>query len=230
MPLLNVDLHNHSCLSPCGDLDMSPRAMVQQAKSLGIDILGLTDHNSALNCPAFASACRDAGICGVFGLEITTMEEVHVLALFEEVDQALNLGKLVEGNYEGFPNIPDKMGDQVFVDEEENILGEVRINLAQGATMLGLEQWEQEIHKRNGLFIPAHVDRPAFSLISQLGFIPEGHYDALEWFHMGSEQNLNYPAISGSDAHYLQDMGKRSISVDCSGKSFQELKAGLKKL
>jgi len=215
-----ADLHNHSCLSPCGDLEMSPRNLARKAREKGIDILALTDHNSALNCPAFEAACKEMDILGIFGLEITTIEEIHVLALFEQVSQALDMGECISRHYSSFPNRPEKMGDQVYVDAEENILGEVELNLAQGASAFTLEDLGKEIHDREGLFIPAHIDRPSFSLISQLGFIPAGPYNALEAMNRQSFSLQPYPVICGSDAHYIQDIGKRSFTIQCEEKSF----------
>lgn len=209
---------------------MSPRNLVQEACNNGIEILALTDHNSALNCPAFKAACDEKGILGIFGLEITTMEEIHVLALFEEVSQALEMGEFIKEHFSSFPNNPDKMGDQVYVDENENILGEVEMNLAQGASDLNLEDLGREIHSRKGLFIPAHIDRPSFSLISQLGFIPHAPYDALEAIDRVNFSLQPYPLICGSDAHYLQDVGKRSFQISLEEKSFQVLKRNLKLL
>lgn len=223
-----ADLHNHSCLSPCGDLEMSPRNLVRTARERGIEILALTDHNSALNCPAFEAACKEADILGIFGLEITTVEEIHVLALFEKVSQALDMGECISRHFNSFPNQPDKMGDQVYVDAEENIAGEVEQNLAQGASDFSLEDLGKEIHAREGLFIPAHIDRPSFSLISQLGFVPSGPYDALEALDRNTFSLQPYPVISGSDAHYLQDIGKRSFTINCRERNFFSIKKSLK--
>ncbi|MDA3852097.1 MAG: PHP domain-containing protein [Spirochaetaceae bacterium] len=226
--LLKADLHNHSCLSPCGSLEMSPRAMAFKAKELGIDALALTDHNSALNCPAFAAACKEAGILGIYGMEITSCEEIHILALFETPEEALHLDRFLTPHYKGFKNIPEKMGDQIYLDEDENILGEVEINLAQGASSLTMEDLGNEIHKRGGLFIPAHIDRPSFSLISQLGFIPQGSYDALETVNIPWTNPQGRTLISGSDSHYLDDMGKRSFQWESEETTYRGLILAIK--
>ncbi|HNX58188.1 MAG TPA: PHP domain-containing protein, partial [Spirochaetota bacterium] len=59
--ILRADLHIHSCLSPCGSLDMSPSRIVERAVESGLDVIALTDHNSALNCPALEEAARGYG-------------------------------------------------------------------------------------------------------------------------------------------------------------------------
>ena len=58
---ISYDLHLHSCLSPCADDDMTPYNIAGMAMLLGLQLLALTDHNSAKNCPAFFSACREYG-------------------------------------------------------------------------------------------------------------------------------------------------------------------------
>ena len=83
------DFHNHSCLSPCGDGDMTPFNLVNMAKLLNLDIIALTDHNSALNCPAALKIGQAVGVTVIPGMELCTSEEVHVVCLFEELDGAL---------------------------------------------------------------------------------------------------------------------------------------------
>lgn len=227
MKQYRIDLHNHSCLSPCGSLDMSPKSMAAKAKELGIEILGLSDHNSALNCRAFERACLDVGIVPLLGMEITTQEELHCLAFFESLELVLEMNHWVEERFQGFPNNPDKFGDQVYLDEDENILGEVELNLAQGACLCSLDELGMKIHSMDGLFIPAHVDRPSFSLISQLGFIPEDNYDALEAVNPQSLPSLPYRIIRGSDAHFLDDMGKRTTLIELETANFSSLRRAL---
>lgn len=241
MPWFSADLHLHSCLSPCGSLESSPAAIAAAARSRGIDLVALTDHNSALNCPAFAENCRRAGLSAVFGMEATSAEEAHCLCLFESPGAALDFGELLYRRLAPIPNDPERWGDQVQVNADEEIEGEVELLLV-GATDLPLDELCSLVHARGGLFIPAHVDRAAFSLMSQLGFAPAMDYDALEIYR--ADTNLRtvrlkprrlapgdpewddrllppeagpapdpealLPAlICDSDAHYLEDVGKR---------------------
>jgi PHP family Zn ribbon phosphoesterase len=227
---IKADFHIHSCLSPCGDLSMSPRDIAHKAKKIGLDMVALTDHNSALNCHAFREACNNEGIYPLFGLEITTLEELHCLALFGRPEEALDMGLFIESHYTGPVNDPDRFGDQIYLDSDENILGEVKINLTQGATDLSLDLLGESIHDRGGLFIPAHVDRPSFSIYSQLGFIPEDVYDALEI--TTAEPILEtgtYSLIAGSDAHYIDDIGKRYTLLTLNELSFHSIRESLKK-
>ncbi|MFQ3620264.1 MAG: PHP domain-containing protein, partial [Spirochaetales bacterium] len=158
---------------------MSPRRIAQVAARLGLHLVALTDHNSALNCPAFADACVKEKITALFGIEVTTSEEIHVLALFETVEQALELGQRIYNSLPKIPYNPERHGDQVYVNEAEEILGEVGTYLGVGSSF-SLEELGSLIANLEGLFIPAHIDRPSNSLLSQLGRIPELAYSALE--------------------------------------------------
>lgn len=223
-----ADLHIHSCLSPCGDLSMSPREIVRRARAAGLDMVAVTDHNSALNAPAFAAACAEVGITPVFGIEVTTQEEVHVLALFEEAEQALELGRLIYDALPPIMNDPDRFGDQVYVDEEENILGEVD-KLLISAAEISLDELAVCIAELDGLFIPAHVDRPAFSLSSQLGFVPPMDYDALEVTALPPAVDTgSYFLVANSDAHYPEGVGLRRSVFSGPAPSFAAYRQALK--
>jgi 3',5'-nucleoside bisphosphate phosphatase len=226
---VRADLHIHSCLSPCGDLSMAPRDIARQAREKGLDIIALTDHNTALNCPAFQEACNSFGLYPLFGLEVTTVEELHCLALFGRAEEALSFGKIISDSYTGPLNNPDRFGDQIYLDEEENILGEIEVNLTQGATSLSLSELGKLIHQREGLFIPAHINRPSYSVFSQLGFLPPDNYDALEvTLPKLSMDRKNYPQTASSDAHFLEDIGKRSTLLQVEELSFHEIGKALK--
>lgn len=226
----SADLHIHSCLSPCGDLSLSPRRIAEKAVSIGLSLVALTDHNTALNCPAFEVACRREHIEAVFGIEVTTAEEIHVLALFETVEQALRLGELL---YEALPPVrhdPERQGDQVYVNDAEEILGEVDKYLIAGVSF-SLEETCNIIYELEGLFIPAHIERPSFSLLSQLGILPEMDYSALEitqWpcsIHTGT-----VPLISNSDAHMIELIGSRFTLFRGENPSFRSFRKALQEM
>src|SRR5215471_184797 len=126
---LLTDLHNHSCLSPCGSLELSPRRMLEIAAARNLKIMALTDHNSSLNCPAFAKLCPQFGIIPIFGMEATTSEEIHVLCLFTSLEASLAFGEFAYSILTPFLNNPEKTGDQVYVDDEDYIEGEVEYYL-----------------------------------------------------------------------------------------------------
>jgi len=176
---VKTDLHIHTCLSPCGELSMSPQGIAQKAKEQSIEIIGICDHNSAENVPALIEAGKKLAIQVIPGIEVTTKEEVHLLALFSQIEAALALQAKV---YESLPgeNNPDLYGLQVVVNESGEVL-DFNPHLLIGATTLGLEETINLIHELGGLAIASHIDREGFSLIGQLGFIPSGlPLDALE--------------------------------------------------
>ncbi len=230
MACWKADFHIHSCLSPCGDLAMSPKAIVAALKEKGVQIAALTDHNTSLNCPAFAHHCKEAGIIPLFGMEAQTQEEVHVLCLFSSLDIALAFSEEIYNLLPSIMNNPEKTGDQVYVDEDDDIIGEVDKYLVISCDY-DLDSLTKRVHNLGGVVIPAHVDRASFSLTSQLGFIPPGDWDALEVVRLppatvnwvdGKQQNmpldtLGYPLTTSSDAHYVEHVARRTFELDFSG-------------
>jgi len=222
-----ADLHNHSCLSPCGSLELSPRRLAEIAASKDINILALTDHNSSLNCPAFKKACYKYGIVPIFGLEATTSEEIHVLCLFTNLEASLAFSEFVYSILVRFPNNPEKTGDQIFVDENDYIDGEVEYYLINPID-LSIDAIGPKVAEYNGIVIPAHIDRPAFSMTSQLGIVVSGPWDALECVRIPpmTEQSqrldtLGYPLITSSDAHYPEHVARRPFFLDTTGENLQ---------
>ncbi|MBO4732012.1 MAG: PHP domain-containing protein [Spirochaetaceae bacterium] len=212
--ILKSDFHIHSCVSPFGVLDLSAFAIAETLAQKGVQLAALTDHNTALNCPAFAAACKKNGIACLFGMEVQSAEEVHILTLFSDLDKALAFGEEVYSLLPDIKNVPEKTGDQVYVDEEENILGEVEKYLIT-STSWQVEEVAAHAHKAGGIVIPAHVDRAAFSLSSQFGFILDGDWDALEVVRIPSEMNtLGYPLTTSSDAHYIEHIARRPFELD----------------
>ena len=225
--LYKTDLHIHSCLSPCASLELSPRSIAGRARRLGLHIAALTDHNSTLNLPAFRSACKEYGITAVFGMELNSREEVHCLCLFDTLEAALDFGSFIRPLVPEVPNNPEAFGDQVWVDEDDVIQG-VEERLLLTAADLSVDDACIETLRRGGLFIPAHIDRPSFSVFSQLGFLPDLAYSALESVsHPCSLDTGDRPVIANSDAHELSDFGKRHTIFDMKDASFGSLKAAL---
>ena len=201
---------------------MSPRAIVGLCAERGVRLAALTDHNSALNCPAFDAAAREAGIAALFGIEAQSREECHVLCLFPTPELALALGEELYALMPPVLNVPEKTGDQVYVDENEDIAGEVEKYLVTSAD-LGLEELAARAISLGGIVIPAHVDRPSFSLTSQLGFVPDGPWDALEVVRLDSGDGRpavdtkGYPLVTSSDAHFPEHVARRAFDLDIAG-------------
>ena len=216
---MKFDLHIHSCLSPCADLEMSPSEIVGRAKAAGMDGIALTDHQSARNCPAIAECARRAGLACLFGMEVQTAEEVHTLAVFDTVDQALAMTDWVYAALPKRVNDPETFGDQPVVtadDEVEEL--EWRI-LAMGCRRT-IPETAQKVRELGGLYVAAHIDRPNFSVVSGLGAVPEGCFDAVELSRTADEtvwlgRTAGLAAIRSSDAHNAADVARVWTEADC---------------
>ena len=227
-----ADLHIHTCLSPCTELDMSPKGILVSAAKKDIDIIGICDHNSSENSLAVMNAAKKMNVTVLPGMEVTSQEEVHVLALFDEIDNAL---KLQEDVYKNLPGENDEkaFGMQVVVNEKEEVLG-FNTKLLIGATTIPLEEVIRLIHSFSGIAIASHIDRESFSIIGQLGFVPDNlELDALEispniTFKEARKRYAdNYPITCSSDAHYPDDIGKSFTSFLLEEGTVAEIKKAL---
>ncbi|MBO4387965.1 MAG: PHP domain-containing protein [Spirochaetales bacterium] len=223
-----IDLHNHSCLSPCGSNDMTPGMLAFEAMEKGIQILGLSDHNCGRNLPAFKSACETCGIVPVMGIEVNTVEEVHVLGLFGTLEDAMDFSSFIEFLLPDIKNNPQLFGEQLIINDEEEVCGTFEKNLI-GTCGISFSDLVEEVLARDGLIIPAHIDRYALSVKASLGFLPDMPYSAVEVITLPPVMDtLGNTVIQGSDAHYLREVGRRSCRVEVPEISFAGLKEGLK--
>ena len=182
-----VDLHIHSCLSPCGEDDMTPCNIAGMGFLNGLKIMALTDHNTAKNCPAFFAACREYGIVPVPGMELTTAEDVHMVCLFPELETALAFDKLVENDPWFLP----------------------------AATSLSIEEGAELVRSMGGVCYPAHIDREANGLLAMLGFFPEKPVFTLAEVHDEDKRDLaeGRKILVSSDAHRLWEISDGSFCV-----------------
>ena len=207
---VKFDLHIHSCLSPCANLEMSPSEIVRRAQAQGMEGIALTDHQSAKNTPAIAVCARRAGIKCLFGLEVQTMEEVHTLAIFDTPEQALEMTEFVYAALPKRVNDPDTFGDQPVVTWDDDIVEmEWRI-LAMGCRRT-IPEAAAKTHELGGLYLAAHIDRPNFSVYGSLGAIPENCFDAVELSRTADAalwlpKTEGYAVTRSSDAHNLDDV------------------------
>jgi predicted metal-dependent phosphoesterase TrpH len=227
MRKVKADLHLHTCLSPCADAQMQATAIVRQARKKGLGMIGICDHNSAENAVAVVKAGAREGLPVIGGMEITSSEEVHILGLFDNETDLMNMQRVVYDNLPG-ENREEFYGPQTVIDEWDNILGSSH-KLLIGATSLTVERIVDAIHERSGVAIASHIDRERFSLIGQLGFIPEGlKLDALEVSSLASvEEKYEYPLVTFSDAHFLEDIGNNSTDFVIEKESVDEIKKAL---
>ena len=225
--LVKVDLHNHSCLSPCGSDDLTPALQAVEAMEQGIGILALSDHNSARNLPAFKQACELCSVMAMFGVEVTTVEEVHVLTLFEKLEDAMQFGTFIEFLLPPIKNDPRLFGNQLVVNLEGEIVETVD-KLLISTSGISFSDVVEEALSRDALVIPAHIDRSANSVLTNLGFLPDLPYSALEAIRIPVRaETYNKTILTASDAHRLEEVGCRSCYLELEEISFEALKAGL---
>jgi len=222
--ILRADLHVHSCLSPCGSLRLSPREIARRARAAGLDAVALTDHNTARQIPAVAHCCRAAGLLFVPGIEAHTSEEIHVLCLFERDDDAVAFGDYLYGRLPPVACMPEKMGDQVVVNDAGEILGALDRFLT-NATDLTLTELVEQTAAAGGLAIPAHVDRPSGGLLERLGFVPPLPFPTLEVsprYDLGRDPlglAGRHRLVTGSDAHAPEDIGRACARLEVAERS-----------
>lgn len=231
---IKADLHIHSCLSPCSDWDMSPKKIVQKSLEQQLDLIAICDHNTAENVAATMREGARQGIAVLPGMEICSREEVHLVTLFKSIEADLKMQEFIYKHLNG-NNQPEVFGHQVVADEHDQVLGE-NPRLLIGATGLGLIDVVEKAHHLGGICISSHVDRPSYSLIGQLGFIPEDlHLDAVEVSfrvplkkaHTEVPGIGNYPCVTSSDAHFLDDIGKVWTEFILAAPSLEELMMAL---
>lgn len=236
MKQFRADLHVHTVLSPCGDLEMSPVNIVEAAVLRNIDILGITDHNSTKHCALIKKMAEKKGVYVLCGVEITTKEEIHCLAFFENNDSLVAFQEYLDTHLPDVKNRPDIFGHQVVVDEDEMILEQVDQLLISGLNQ-SIDEVQEVVHGLGGVFIPAHIDRPSYSLISQLGFIPDDLIvDAVEISARTTKLEITkrFPGlmplafIGNSDAHHPSAIGGRYTLLEMKEASFKEFTMALR--
>ena len=213
---------------------MSPKKIVQKSLEQHLDLIAICDHNTAENAAATLREGTRQGIAVLPGMEICSKEEVHLVALFNNIEDTLKMQEYVYAHLPG-KNQPEVFGHQVVADEHNQVLGE-NPRLLIGATQLSLLDIVEKAHHLGGICISAHVDRPSYSLIGQLGFIPEDlHLDAVEVsYRVPLEKALtevvgisDYPCVTSSDAHFLHDIGKVWTEFVLAAPSLEEIRLAL---
>lgn len=219
------DLHIHSALSPCGDEDMTPNNIVNMALLKGLNVIAVTDHNSCGNVRAVQKVAGDSLVV-IPGMEIETEEEVHVLAYFPTVEQAENMEKEIIKSVPPIKNKADIFGRQLYLDENDEIIGEEERLLVM-ASGLSIEQVFERVRYHGGIPVLAHIDRSSYSVISNLGFIPENiEVSALEITEKKraelEEKYKKFVVLTSSDAHYLGDISEPMYYFDIFNKTIEE--------
>ena len=214
---LYSDLHMHSCLSPCGSDDMTPANIGGMAMIKGLQMIALTDHNTAGNLPTMQKVADAYGLLLIPGIEITTKEEVHLLGYFPDVKTAVDFGEFLRGHLPPKKNKASLFGNQLVMDEDDNVIREEDALLI-GATDLSLEQLSRLVREAGGVPVPAHINRGSNGLLVNLGMMPPDIaftavevWRALPCPHTPQEGRV---VLHSSDAHYLGDILEPEITME----------------
>ena len=216
------DLHIHSCLSPCADDDMTVNNIAGMAALKGLQIVALIDHNTCGNCRSFFTACRRQGLIPVAGMELTTAEEIHMVCLFEDLEQAEAFEEDLRPFRLPVKNKPEIFGNQLYLDEDDEVTGTEPF-LLPPATALPIEEAAALAVSRGAFCFPAHVDRPANEIIGVLGDLPEKPFFPVVEYSSNADPALleeQVPALRGkrrltdSDAHHLWDISEAEHALD----------------
>lgn len=218
---VTYDLHQHSCLSPCGDEEMTPANIVGMAVVKELDVIALTDHNTCKNCEAFLKVAEAYGVVALPGMELTTTEEVHVVCLFENLEDAMAFDAYVYEHLLDIKNEESIFGAQLIVNEDDEVTGKVD-KLLINATDIDFDAVAGLMEQFHGIMIPAHLDKSTTSLLSNLGFIPPdstfgiAEIKDLKNLHRLQEQHpylKDCMILSDSDAHYLPDIHEPTYTM-----------------
>ncbi len=213
---LFADLHIHSCLSPCGDNEMTPGNILGMAVVKGLQAVAISDHNTARNLPTAQIIADAYGLLLIPAIEITTSEEVHMLGYFPTVETAVDFGEMLRQHLPPKKNKPSLFGDQLVMNEDDEVIG-TEDALLIGATDLPLTECAARVRAVGGVPVPAHINRGSNGLLVNLGFMPEDPvFTTVEvWRHLPCpmEPMEHRHVLHSSDAHYLGDIQEPEFTL-----------------
>ncbi|MBP5644568.1 MAG: PHP domain-containing protein [Bacteroidales bacterium] len=235
MTPFKADLHIHTVLSPCGDLEMSPTAIVERAVARGLDMIAISDHNTTRQVKVTQKVGRERGLFVLGGVEVTSQEEAHCLCYFETDEQLDAFQVFLDEHLPPIPNDEERFGYQLVVDENDEIVDEAPYHLL-NAIDVDIDGIYEEAHRLGGLFVPAHVNKGTTSLTSQLGFIPPDlKADGLEINRFTTREEMlkkfaylkRFNFITDSDAHFIDNVGDVYNVIHMEHRTFAEFALAL---
>lgn len=219
MKKYRLDLHIHSVLSPCADILMTPKNIINKAESRGIDIISITDHNSYANVKSAIEIAKEKDIYILFGIEVQSREEIHILSYFNDFSDLKNYGDLIYNGLENIKNDEDMFGPQILVDEDDRFIAKEK-KLLLSSTDYSIEELIELTSQNNGVSVFSHLDR-SFGIIKNLGFIPSdleisflemSSHSFLKQYHQKYPELQKYKLLKNSDSHYLKQI-KPSMEI-----------------
>lgn len=228
---LYYDFHIHSGLSPCSSEDMSPNNIINMSIIKGLDAIAVTDHNGIANSRVICSLGEDTDLIVLPGMEIQSVEDVHIVALFRNIDDLEAFYEIIKGNRLLIKNKPEKFGEQLIYNEADEIIGYDDNYLITPYT-LKIEKLIELTKQYDGIVFPAHINRNSFSIIKSLGFIsPDLDIKNIEWYgkrpvdfeKYKSKMFKNYRELINSDAHELIDISERENYITVKEKTIESI-------
>ena len=222
---LFYDLHIHSALSPCGDIDMTPNNIVNMSVLKGLDVIAVTDHNSIKNVNSVIEVAKNTELLVIPAMEVESAEGVHIITLFKDVKSAEVAYCEIYKNLPDIKNDKEIFGEQLIMDELDNVIDE-ELKLLVNSTLLNFDDLVQLTRSVGGIAIPAHVDRSSYSVLSNLGAVPEMDFKYLELSKNANKdmfEYLGYKFIRNSDAHYLYDIFEAENYLECRDKTINSV-------
>ena len=228
--MIYYDFHIHSCLSPCGDNDMTPNNIVNMAALKGLDAIAITDHNCGENAQAAIEAAKELPLTVIPGMEIETSEEIHMVALFKDIKSLYKMQEIVEANLPPIKNKPAIFGEQIIMDKNDKII-DFKEQFLITACSLSIFEVTKKVREIGGVVFPAHIDKSSYSVLSNLGSIPEElEFPTVEIKKNPIPQNLvdmgicsRYNILCNSDAHYLWDISEKENYIECNSSKIEDI-------
>ncbi|MBR2824764.1 MAG: PHP domain-containing protein [Solobacterium sp.] len=214
----------HSCLSPCAEDEMTPNNICQMAILKGLEVIAVTDHNSTKQLASISEVAKSLGLYFIYGCELETIEEVHILGLFDSIEKTNNLQNWIDEHMPNIPNQVDYFGKQEIRNTKDEVIG-IEDRLLIVSLDVSVEECVKAIHHFGGKAILAHVLDRKNSITHQLGFIPNDlPYDGLEIKTLEQKQTVleKHPWIQedstvwfiDSDAHRLIDISEKENQLE----------------
>lgn len=224
---LYYDLHIHSCLSPCGDKDNTPNNIVNMALIKGLNVIALSDHNTCKNCPAAMAVGKQNGLVVLPAMELTTSEDIHVLCLFEKIEDAQRLEEHISRTRQRVRNRPEIFGRQLILNEKDEVIGEEE-DLLIVSSGVSVEEVASLVSSLGGIAVPAHIDKQANGLIGVLGAFDFGL--GFRMVECRTDTGIDLPRLCDSDAHTLWDIAEAEHFLQAETCSAHGVFAALKKM
>lgn len=216
------DLHIHSALSPCANDDMTPNNIVNMSLIKGLELIAVCDHNAIDQQAALACVAKKNGLNYLYGIEVQSSEEVHLLAFFQKWEDISQFGRWISNYLLPIENDPAFFGRQLIMNELDEIIGEKKTLLIQSVS-LSIDELCKRIHQYHGLVVLAHAMDRTNSIMTQLGFIPQNlPFDGIEiknneqkkqllMIHPWLDSDLLW--LISSDAHQLTDISEAEHEI-----------------